>query len=180
MANPILLPNQALPVVYSKNWQISWKVEKFLGREADEIAGQVPDEVMVQKGNLLLNDGINLMLKVLTNTHGTLNYYSSGSAYIRVGNSTTAASASQTDLQGASKTSKAMDAGYPTVSAQTATWKSTFGTSDANYAWEEVGVANGSGTPDGTAPRLLNRKVQSFGTKASGSTWTMQLDLTIA
>lgn len=179
MNDPILLspPASQGPVVDQKHWKVTWRVEKFHGKDADEIAGCTPDEVVIKHDNLLLNSGINLMLKLLCGLGGTA--YSSGNAYIRVGSGTTAAAAAQTDLQGGSKTSKAMDSGYPTVSSQTSSWKASFGSSDGNHAWEEVGVANGSGTPDGSTTILLNRKVQSFGTKNSGSTWTMQVDITI-
>jgi hypothetical protein len=55
---------------------------------------------------------------------------------------------------------KGMDSGYPTYgTAQKATWRSTFGPDEANFAWNEITVVNG---PDDTA-KNLNRKVQAMG-----------------
>lgn len=96
-------------------------------------------------------------------------------AYIGVGNGTTAFSAAQTDLQGASKTRKAMDATYPSRSGGTLTFRSTFGTSEGNHAWEEWGVFNAS-----SSGSMLNRKVESLGTKVAGATWEITVTLTLA
>jgi hypothetical protein len=160
-----------------KTWQVHWTLEKWHDKES-HAAGLPPHEVIEEEGNLLLNAGITQLLRLLTNI-GPATAYSSGVAYIKVGNSSTAASASQTDLQGGSVAEMPMDAGYPAISSQTATWRATFDTGDANFAWEEVGVKNASGAVSSSVV-LLNRKVQSFGTKASGAIWTMTLNLTIA
>jgi hypothetical protein len=126
---------------------------------------------------MLVTGGINLMLLHLIGDTN-LTAYTSGSAVIKVGNSTTAAASGDTDILGGSNAESAMDSGFPTVSITTATWKATFGSAAANFAWEEVAVKNAAGAVS-QAVRILNRKVQSFGTKASGSTWTMTLTLTI-
>ncbi len=127
-------------------------------------------------GNILLNEGINLMLTLLTGGAGTA--FNNANAYIGVGDSTASESASQTGLQAASnKTYKAMASSYPAISGQTVTFRAVFGSSDANYAWNEFSVANGSN--DSTATNL-NRKVSSQGTKASGQTWTVDLQITIS
>jgi hypothetical protein len=68
-----------------------------------------------------------------------------------------------------------MDATYPQRSGQIAEWRSTFGSGDANEAWNEYAVDNGA-----TAHKLLNRKVESKGTKASGETWTLSLKITFS
>src|SRR4030067_3202575 len=84
-----------------------------------------------------------------------------------VGDSTTAEAATQTDLQAATnKTYKGMDATYPSRSAQTVSFRSTYGRADANYALQEFIVRNGA-----TALKDIIRKVSSQGTKASGQTW---------
>jgi hypothetical protein len=67
-----------------------------------------------------------------------------------------------------------MEAGYPAVTNQSVNFRSVFGSSEANFAWEEFSVMNGA---DETTAKNLNRKVSAQGTKASGQTW--QLDLTI-
>lgn len=101
--------------------------------------------------------------------------FSNANSYIGVGDSTTAFAASQTDLQAASnKLRKAMDATYPQRSANVITFRSTFATSDANFAWQEWGVFNASSS--GT---MFNRKVESLGTKTSAQSWQITCTLTV-
>ena len=105
--------------------------------------------------------------------------FNEANATIGVGNNSgsTAFNASQTNLQGSSKTRKAMDTNYPTVTTgNVLTFRSTFGTSDANYAWEEWGVFNNITDGVGT---MLNRKVESLGTKTSAQTWQFTVTLTL-
>lgn len=102
--------------------------------------------------------------------------FSNANAHIGVGDSNTAYSAAQTDLQASTnKLRKAMDATYPQVSSNVVTFRSTFGTSDANFAWNEWGVFNASSS--GT---MLNRKVESLGTKTSAQTWQFTVTLTVS
>lgn len=124
-------------------------------------------------GNLGLNEGIGVLLTLLIGTGGTV--FSNANAYTGVGDSSTAASATQTGLQAATnKLYKAMDTSYSSISAQTCTWQSTYQSADANFAWNEFTVANGSSD----ASTNLNRKVSSQGTKASGQVWTLQIAVT--
>ena len=94
-------------------------------------------------------------------------------AHIGVGNGTTAQAGAQTDLQGASKLRKPMDSGYPTVTDNTAAFASTFGTGDANWAWNEWGVFNAL-----SAGQMLNRKQEAIGTKTSTAVWQIAVTLT--
>jgi hypothetical protein len=94
--------------------------------------------------------------------------FTNGNAYLGVGESTTAFAAAQTDLQGATKTRKAMDATYPSRAANVVTYRATFATGDANYAWEEVGVFNAA-----AAGEMLSRNVGSLGTKTSAASWVL-------
>jgi len=172
----------SVPVAVS--WAMTWALEK---REGDWTGSQIaagiaprPYETMVVKDNGLLNNGIdNLLMRLIGGPGDAYPPYASGSAHIKVGDGTAAFSASHTDLQGTNVAESPMDHGYPTVSATTVTWKSTFGAAVANFSWEEVGVKNASG-PVSSTVRLLNRRVQSFGTKVSGSTWTMTLSITVS
>lgn len=85
--------------------------------------------------------------------------------------------ASQTDLQASTnKLYKASAASYPQVSGQTVTFQSVFASADANYAWQEFSVANGSSG----AAKNLNRKVSSQGIKVSGQTWTISVAITLS
>lgn len=102
--------------------------------------------------------------------------FNNANSYIGVGDSTTAFAAAQTDLQAATnKFRKAMDATYPQVAANVLTYRSTFGTSEANFAWQEWGVFNAS-----AAGTMMNRKVESLGTKTSSQTWQLTVTITLA
>jgi hypothetical protein len=157
-------------------WRARWRIEKYAGADAGAPAGQAPTEVVELEGNLLLNGGITELLKLLCGTGGTA--YSSANANIVVGDSATAAAAAQTDMQGTTATA-AMDSTYPQVTAQTATFRATFGTSAANFAWNELGVKNGAGAVSG-AILMLNRKVTSLGTKTSAASWVVTLTITLS
>lgn len=127
----------------------------------------------------LVTAGRDALVKALINASG-FTFYNNANAHLGVGNGTTAFSAAHTDLQGASKTRKAMDATYPTDPPSPAnrwTFRSTFATGDANYAWEEWAVFNAS-----TSGTMLSRKVENLGTKTSAATWqlTVTIDLTLA
>lgn len=151
-----------------------WIVRKY-SSEADYLAGVKPYQTVEANGNLLLNEGIAVLLDLGAGL-ATPNAFSNANAYLGVGDSTTAAAATQTGLQAATnKLYKAMEPGYPQRSAQTVTWRAVFADADANWAWEEVTVANGNSD----ASVNLNRKVQSLGTKASG-TWTLDLEITLS
>jgi hypothetical protein len=147
-------------------------IEKYRGSEDEFQKLFKPYEVVSGEGNCLLNTGIDEIWDLICGD--SANHFNNTGALIGVGDSNTAASASQTDLQAASnKTYKGMDSGYPTSTTQKATFKSSFGASDANYAWNEWVVKQA------TSGKCLNRKVDSLGTK-SGGTWTIQVDITLA
>lgn len=170
-------------------WRAVWKVEKYDGDwTPEQIAAAdapAPFAVIEREGNLLMYGGVSCLWQCLigngTATAGqTLTYFNNGNAYLGVGDSTTAAAATQTDLWG-QQLRKAMDATYPqhtdatSSGAASIVFKSTFGSSDANFAWQEWGVFNGS-----SGGRMLNRKVESLGTKAGGTTWALTVTLSIA
>jgi hypothetical protein len=123
--------------------------------------------------NLGLNEGIQALLELITGI-STPTKWDNANARLGVGNSTTAAQATDTGLLGASKTFKGMDAGYPQRSNQTLEWRATFGSAEGNHAWEEYTVVNAA---DDTGQNL-NRKVESKGTKASGESWVLSLKIT--
>lgn len=124
-------------------------------------------------GNLLLNEGIAEMWDLIC-TEGSPTAYSNANAQIGVGNSNTAAQATDTGLLGGSSLYKGMNGVYPTRTTQTMAFQSDFTSGEANFAWEEWSVRNGV-----TADKNMNRKVQSLGTKATG-TWTMTASITLA
>jgi hypothetical protein len=160
-------------------WRCRYKLSKYRqdiaphrGSEAEFYRLYRPYEVIEGQGNCLLNSGIDEMWDLITGASS--NYYDNASAQIGVGDSTTAADPSQTDLQAASnKTYKGMDAGYPTSTSQQITLKTSFASGEANYAWNEWVVKQA------TSAICLNRKVNSLGTKASG-TWTLEVSITLS
>lgn len=164
---------------------ISWSkgvkmtLEKYEGdfaSEADILAAGVEAyERIEREGNMLVNNGAQLLEDALIGTGITA--FSNANARLGVGDSSTAASASQTDLQAASnKVRVAMDATYPSRSSQTLTFKATFGSAVGNFAWQEWGIFNAASG----ATSMLNRKVESMGTKSSGTTWVLTVTITIS
>lgn len=124
--------------------------------------------------DVFLNEGINAMWTLVCG--GSETAFDNTNARIGVGNGTTAESATQAGLQGASTAFKGMMTGFPTFgSNQKAVFKSEFVDGEAEFAWEEFTVDNGA-----TADKNLHRKVTSKGTKPSGETWTCQIELSLS
>lgn len=161
----------------------------FVLTHDDIVAGRAqPYEVIDSTGNLALRGGASVMWEALRGAGSTASTsakkYFNGTAAIGVGNSTAAAAATQTALQGGSQLYKALTGGYPThTTGSTAAtvadivYRSTYGPTEANFAWQEWALANKATT---TQRRLLNRKVQSLGTKTSAASWTFTITLTLA
>jgi len=149
---------------------LGWSVEKVR-----ELGIFEKPSLLWVPGNILLNEGINLLWTLACGGSGTP--WNSANARIGVGDGTAAESADQTGLQGENKAFKAMDSGYPTYgSNQQAKWQATFGSAEANFTWNEITVVNAA---DDTGVNL-NRKVQNLGTKVSGTTWIAQLTVTLS
>lgn len=143
------------------------------------LEGAKPYEVIERKGNCLLDEGMDLMLSLLTGQGGTT--YANGTAQIGVGNGSAAADRTQTDLQGGSTDWQDMESGYPTAPAEndattgrSVKFKASWGSSDGNFAWEEWSVRN-----DATDNKNLNRKAESLGTKTTG-TWTLEVEISLS
>lgn len=123
--------------------------------------------------NLLLNEGINALWTLVGGGAETL--YNNANARLGVGASATAAAATDTGLL-TTPTFVAMDASYPTYgTVQKITFRSTFTSAVANIAWNEFSADNGN-----TANKNLNRLVSAQGTKTSGQTWQLTLDVTLS
>ena len=109
---------------------------------------------------------------------GNARFFNNANAKIGVGDSSTAADATQTDLQAATnKTYKGMETGYPTSASQKANFKASFGSSEANYTWNEWVIK--SVDADTASNICLNRKVENLGTKTTG-TWTLEVSITLS
>ena len=150
-----------------------WQIIKYASNE--DVAKANSYEIVEWEENLLLNEGITVALQLMGGIAATA--FSNANAYLGVGDSATAEAAVQTGLQAATNLVYApMVATYPQVSGQTITWKASFGSAAANFAWNEFTVANGNSN----AAANLNRKVSAQGTKTSGQTWVLSLDITLA
>jgi len=122
----------------------------------------------------LTTAGATLATQGIIGESGT--YANNTNGHLGVGDSSTAFSAAHTDLQAASnKTRKPMDATYPSRTGLAVTVRATFGTSDANYAWNEWAWFNAS-----SANTMITRKVESLGTKTSAQSWQLTATITFA
>lgn len=149
--------------------------EQLYERWRDGDLSVFPDEEKVIEGNVLLNEGIAELWDLAITTGATK--FDNTNAYLGVGDSATAEAATDTGLIATTnELYKGMETSYPSRSGQTVTWRSVFGSAEANFAWNEFTVANGNSD----AADNLNRKTSSEGTKASGQTWTLDLQITLS
>ncbi len=153
--------------------------------------------------NLFLQTGINALWQCAEGNPGGANtsgsaaaaaaVFNNAQARVAVGDSTTAAAATQTWLSAATnKYAQGMDSTYPVLSGgggtsttyTTSTFRITVASGNANYSWQEFCVDNGNGS-NSTSTTLsggssIDRVVSNQGTKASGQTWQPSLALTIS
>lgn len=178
------LPDEAFRI------KVKARVDKYAGQVSyDEIrAGVQPYESIEHSGNLLMRGGASLLWEYLKGSGSTASTaakkYFNATAALGVGNSTAAAAATQTALQGGSQSLKALTGGFPThTTGSTAAtvadivYKSTWGTGEGNFAWQEFGLFNKATTGN---RRMFNRKVQSFGTKTTAASWTLTVTYSAA
>lgn len=146
--------------------------------------GFAPTVVEDYPGNLLVNAGINRMEALLLNAGATQAYDATHTA-IGVGDTATAAAATDVDLNAAvaaaNRYIQVADATYPSAAAQVVTIQSTFATGNANFVWNEWGVGQNttSGAVAITAP-MLNHKVTNLGTKTSAAAWALKITIQIS
>lgn len=161
-------------------WHCRTELEKFQGNDLTV----PPLDVEVVEGNLLVAGGANALFHRLIGGT-TVAAFSNANSYIGVGNSTTAAVASQTDLAATAPnvSRKGMEATYPlhtdgTATASTLIFRSVWTDTEANFVWNEWGVFNAA-----AAGRMLNRKVQSFNSgvaKPNTQSWRLTCTLSLA
>lgn len=178
-------------------WRARWSVERW--RDSDLLAaglpieksdgltdaliraaGVAPYDVTQREGNLLVYGGASALWDFLIAGGNVTPAYNNANAYLGVGNSVTAAAATQTDLLGTADR-QGMEATYPQHTDGTGAssnadivFRSQWGSGVGNFAWEEWGTFNAA-----AAGRMLNRKVEALGTK-SGGTWTLTVTLTLS
>lgn len=96
-------------------------------------------------------------------------------AHLGAGDNNAAFDASHTDLQASSnKLRKGMEVGYPVRSTNVLTFRSLFGTGDANWDWKEWAVFNAS-----SSGVMLSRKAESLGSKTSAQSWLLTAEITV-
>jgi hypothetical protein len=166
-------------------WRCHITLAKFWGDWVPELE---PYDVLEWDGNMLVHGGVSTIWQCLigagTGTAGQANtFFNTANAAIGVGDSTTAATAVQTDLQAATnKLRKVVDTGYPEHTPGTGStnktirFRATFDTTQANWSWQEAAVFN---SPTLGTGRMLNRKVQDMGTKTNASSFQITFDISI-
>ncbi|WP_157184374.1 hypothetical protein [Nocardia niigatensis] len=150
--------------------------------------GVQPDDWAHEVGNLMTTAGLNLLTQLFEGAGG--NAFNHTDAIVGVGSSSTAALVGDTALGGNGSTTTAYyqqaDTSYPTQSNGLITCYCTFGSGNANFAWNEWCLGDGSGgiTAGGTLASvatgvvMINHKIASLGTKTSGASWTAQCTIT--
>lgn len=149
-------------------WVVTWVIDKF--RNMSDYISDTPYDTIVDTQNIILDNGANEMLKLIVGTGGTA--YNNTNAKIQVGTNSTPELASQTGLIATSPNmyEKGMESTYPQVSGRTVVFKSVFDDGEANFAWNEFAITNGT--------VVLNRKVQNLGTKTTG-VWSIQITISV-
>lgn len=138
--------------------------------------GAVKPYEVIECTNVFLSSGINELWSLVIGD--SANHFDNTNARIGIGSdkSTTPVN-TQTDLQGASKTYKAIETGYPTTPKyREVKFKSSFGSSDANYEWGELVVKNNI---SGISFNRTTNNGAGWGTKGSGETWNVIVTLKI-
>lgn len=194
----------AFPGVLVRTDGITWsahaKVDKWTAEQVAEVAAATgtpnpsgdllaryfaPD-VTEAPGNLLTTAGLTRLTDLATTGSG-FQHMNNNATRLGVGDGSTAAAIGDTDLSAAAGSTHryfmTMDATYPQNSAGVITFKATFGSSDGNFTWSEWCID--IGTPTVTAGTtvnacMMNRKVASLGTKASGSVWAFTATITLS
>lgn len=162
--------------------QTAWAARRCQGQPepADfALLGVRPFLATELTGNLITNAGWTRLLNLLIGT-GSTQAADSTHTRIGVGDSNTAEAYADTALGAATNKLYKLVTGAGTVGTRTLSFAATFGTSEANWAWNEFGLDIGA-TADSTtvAAVFFNHKAGiAQGTKASGQTWTATATLT--
>jgi hypothetical protein len=158
-------------------WRGLFRVEKYYAPEHAEARARglsLRPYDTVEAENLLLTAGATALFNRLANL-GSVTAFDATNGRIAVGDSATAVAVGQTDLQAVTNKMRKVFDSAPVISTNSYTAVATFATGDANWAWNEAGVANSA-----SGAVLLNRIVQSFGTKTAALTWVTTAILTLA
>lgn len=148
-----------------------YRVEKY----HRTIAPENLYEIVETPPNLFLTAGVTRLWDLAAGVSST--HLDSTNTRLAVGNSDTAASAGQNDLQGTNF--RKTVSGSPVISTNQITFSSSFATSEANFAWLEVGVAWAASG----ASTLVSRSAitsPGLGTKVNTAVWVLNWTLSIS
>lgn len=162
-----------------------WHAHLTIHKYADDAAYKAgtPFEITETDGNLVTTAGWGRITTLIN--AGTGNLITTTTARIGAGNASTAAAITDTDLAASAGSSNRyfMTSTVTVPSSAVIQAVAVFGSADGNFAWAEWGIDIGTATVSaGTTVNavLLNRKVASNGTKASGQTWTATATITFS
>jgi hypothetical protein len=158
----------------------------YVPRHEIVAAGIQPYEVVTSTGNLLTTAGVTRIWNLVTN-QGATQAFDSTHTRVGVGNTGNAAgseAAGDTDLAAsAGSTNRQFKTvgGAGTVSTNTLSFTATFGTSLANFAWNEWGIDQGTADATTVTAPLLNHKIVSggLGTKTSSASWAFTVTVSL-
>jgi len=158
-------------------------------RRALELTGEPELGYAGSHGNLLVTAGLDAITKLLIASGAPQAFSGPTRAIVGVGATSTAATIADTALgaDGGSAYYQGCDSANPTQSNGVITTVCTFTTGNANFAWAEWcwATCTGSITPGATlsgvatGTKLWNHKIQSLGTKVSGS-WVLTATVSIS
>lgn len=139
-----------------------------------ELAPENLYEIVELAPNLFLTAGVTILWNLIAGVSGT--HADATNARLCVGDSSAAGSgAAQVDLVGTNL--RKVVSGAPVISTNQITFSSSFSTSEANFAWLEVGVANAA------SGQLVSRttiNTPGLGTKVNTAVWVLNWTLSIS
>lgn len=143
-----------------------------------EVAPQNLYEVVECAPNLFLTAGVTRLWELVAGVSAA-HLAGASSAWLAVGDSSTAPTATDANLLGTNRFRKAVT-GAPVISGKQITFSSQFETGDANFAWLEVGVAwSATVTADNTLVSRHAITSPGLGTKVNTAVWVLNWTLTI-
>jgi len=108
-----------------------WTIRKFADDKAHK--NNKPYEIRKIYGNALVNEGINYLNTMIATDAKTGTPWSNANANLIVGTGAGGADPGDTEITFTAGVKKIMDGGYPTYGTiQKITWRSTYGSGDAN------------------------------------------------
>jgi hypothetical protein len=165
---------------------VAWATQR-LGHEPRLLAefrrlGIASYRTTEHQGNLILNAGWTRLMNLLTN-QGATQAYDATHTRIGAGNSATAVTYADTDLNaaaGAANRFFELVNGAGTLGTRTLAWTAVFASADGNFAWQEFGIDQGTANGTTVTAPMLNHAVSAQGTKASGQVWTATATFTFS